>query len=118
MPPLADPQILAQFAAALDNWNVTGYITAKGIVLDWIADNLPGCDLRAIAKLMNDYLKAGERPDQVRECRPEYNDRDYHYDFHLLIAGRQRQVYIESVLVDDDPSDPTIHIVSMHDDDS
>lgn len=115
MPPLADPLILAQFAAVLNNWNVTGYVTAKEIALDWIADNLPGHDLRAIAKLMYDYIQVGDRPDQVRERRPEYNDRDYHYDFRLSIPGRQRQVFIETILVDDDPSDPTIHIVSMHD---
>lgn len=115
MPPLADPVILAQLVAVLDNWNVTGYITAKEIVLDWIADNLPGHDLRAIAKLMHGHLQVGGRPDQVRERRPEYDDRDYHYDFRLSISGRQRQVYIETILVDDDPSDPTIHIVSMHD---
>lgn len=115
MPPLADPVILAQFAAVLDNWNVTGYVTAKEIALDWIADNLPRYDLRAIAKLMHDHLQAGGRPDQVRERRAEYNDRDYHYDFRLPISGRQRQVYIETILVDDDPSDPTIHLVSMHD---
>jgi hypothetical protein len=115
MAPLHDSQILAQFVAVLDNWNVTGYVTAKDIVLDWIAENLLGHDLRAIAKLMHDYLQAGGRPDQVRERRPEYNDRDYHYDFRLPIPGRQHQVYIETILVDDDPSDPTIHVVSMHD---
>jgi hypothetical protein len=115
MAPLNDPQIQAQFVAVLSNWNVTGYVTAKEVVLDWIADNLLGCDLRAIAKLMHDHLQAGGWPDQVRERRPEYNDRDYHYDFRLPIPGQQRVVYIETILVDDDPSDPTIHIVSMHD---
>lgn len=34
MAPLNDPQIQAQFAAVLNNWNVTGYITAKEIVLN------------------------------------------------------------------------------------
>lgn len=115
MAPLNDLQILVQFVAVLNNWNVTGYVTAKEVVLDWIADNLPGYDLRSIAKLMHDHLQAGENPDQVRERRPEYNDRDYHYDFRFSIPGRQRQVYIETILVDDDPSDLTIHIVSMHD---
>lgn len=115
MAPLNDPQIQAQFVAVLNNWTVTGYITAKEIVLDWIADNLEGYDLRAIAKLMYDHLQAGGKPNQVRESRPEYNDRDYHYDFRLSVPGRQQPVYIETILVDDDPSDPTIHIVSMHD---
>ncbi len=59
MAPLADPQILAQFVAVLDNWNVSGYVTAKEVV-DWMADNLPGHDLRGIAKLIHDHLQAGE----------------------------------------------------------
>jgi hypothetical protein len=33
--------------------------------------------------------------------------------FPLPVAGRL--VYVETILVDDDPTDPTIHIVSMHD---
>lgn len=115
MASLNDSQILAQFVSALSNWNVTGYVTAKEIALDWIADNLPAHDLRAIAKLMHDHFQVGKRPDQVRELRPDYNDRDYHYDFRLSVPGRQRQVYIETILMDDDPSDPTIHIVSIHD---
>ncbi len=93
MAALNDPQIQAQFAAALSNWNVIGYVTAKEIVLDWIADNLPGYDLRSIAKRMHDHIQAGGWPDQARERRPEYNDRDYHYDFRLSVPGRQRQVY-------------------------
>jgi hypothetical protein len=113
MAALTDPQILAMFLAVLKEWNYTGYVTAKEIVLDWIAENLPGLRLRDIAKLMHDHVvQAGGTIDQVRERRPEYNDRDYHYDFRLMIAGRR--IYIETILVDDDPSDPTIHIVSMH----
>jgi hypothetical protein len=92
MAPLNDPQVQAQFVTVLNNWNVTGYITAKELVLNWIADNLPGHDLRAVAKLMHDHLQAGGWPDQVRERRPEYNDREYHYDFLLAIPGRQRLV--------------------------
>jgi hypothetical protein len=51
--------------------------------------------------------------DQTPETRPEWNDRPFHYDFRLMIANRR--VYIETILVDDDPTDPYVHIVSMHD---
>jgi hypothetical protein len=37
----------------------------------------------------------------------------YHYDFRLMIAGRN--IYIETILQDDDPNDPTLEIVSIHD---
>jgi hypothetical protein len=114
MAALTDPQILTMFHAVLKEWNCTGYITAKEIVLEWMAQELPGLRLRDIAKLMHDHVVgAGGTIDQVRERRPEYNDRDYHYDFRVMIGSRR--IYIETILVDDDPSDPTIHIVSMHD---
>lgn len=74
----------AQFVAVLSNWIVTGYVTVKEVMLDWIADNLSGYDVRIIAKLMHDHLQAGRWPAQVHERRPEYSDHDYHYDFRVV----------------------------------
>src|SRR5262245_54735846 len=113
MAPLADPQLLACFQAILGNWYVTDYVTAKETALEWAGKNLAGFSLKALAKLMNDHVQAGDVIDQVRETRPEWNDREYHYDFRLAWSGRL--LYIETVLVDDDPRDPTLHIVSIHD---
>jgi hypothetical protein len=113
MAPLADPQLLATFRAVLSNWYVTDHVTAKRVALEWAGNNLPGFCLKDLAKLMHYHVLAGGVIDQVRERRPEYNDRDYHYDFRLSWAGRP--LYIETVLVDDDPTDPTIDIVSIHD---
>jgi hypothetical protein len=112
MPPLTDAIILAQFQAVLANWNYTGYVTAKDVVLAWIADNLTGLTLKVVARAMNDFLAAGGIIDQVTERRPEWSMWPYHYDFRFPFAGRE--VYIETILRDDDPSDPTIHIVSIH----
>jgi hypothetical protein len=113
MAPLVEPQILSRIKAVLSNWSFTDYVTAKGVALEWAGKNLEGFNLKNLAKLMYDHVQAGRVIDQVRERRPEYSDRDYHYDFRLLWAGRH--IYVESVLVDDDPKDPTIQIVSMHD---
>jgi len=113
MAPLVDPQLLTCFKAVLSTWYVTDYVTAKDVALEWAGKNLPGFSLKDLAKLMNQHVLDGGVVDQVRERRPEYSDRDYHYDFRLSWAGRF--IYIETVLVDDDPADPTIHIVSIHD---
>jgi hypothetical protein len=113
MAPLADPHLLSCFRAVLRNWHVTDYVTAKAEALEWAGKNLPGFQLKALAKLVHDHVAAGGEIDQVRERRPEYNDRDYHYDFRLPWAGWL--LYIETVLVDDDPSDPTIHVVRIKD---
>jgi hypothetical protein len=113
MPPLTDPAILAQFNAVLANWNYTDYVTAKPLVVDWITNNLGGLTLKDVAKVMHDFCRAGGIIDQVPERRPEYSLWPYHYDFRLQLAGKA--VYIETILQDDDPNDPTIRIVSMHD---
>jgi hypothetical protein len=114
MAPLADPQLLGCFRAILSNWYVTDYVTAKDTALEWAGKTLPGFTLKALAKLMHEHVEKGEEIDQVRETRPEWNDRDYHYDFRLGWEGRRLD--IETILVDDDPTDPIIHIVSIHDD--
>jgi hypothetical protein len=113
MPPLADPAILRQFQIVLSNWQYGGYVTAKDVVLEWLADNLQGLTLKHLARAMCDFIQAGGIIDQVPECRPEWNTYPFHYDFRLHL--RNRFVYIETVLQDDDPNDPTVHIVSMHD---
>jgi hypothetical protein len=113
MPPLTDPDILSQFHAVLTNWNFTDYVTAKPLVLDWIANELGGLSLKDVAKAMNDFCQAGGVIDQVLERRPEYSIWPFHYDFRLQLASKN--VYIETILQDDDPKDPTIRIVSIHD---
>jgi hypothetical protein len=112
MPPLTDPIVKAQFLAVLANWGVTGYVTAKDLPLEWIAANLGGLTLKDVAKAMYDHVGSGEVIDQVPEHRPEWNTWPYHYDFRLRFGTRD--VYLETILQDDDPKDPTIHIVSIH----
>jgi hypothetical protein len=59
------------------------------------------------------HFDAGGEIDQVTETRPEWNEQRYHYDLRIQIGGRL--IYIETVLVEDDPNDPTVHVVSIHD---
>jgi hypothetical protein len=62
---------------------------------------------------MYDHCRAGGAIDQVPERRSEYSHWPYHYDFRLQLA--RRDLYIETLLQDDNPKDPTIHVVSIHD---
>jgi hypothetical protein len=113
MPPLTDPVVLDQFRAVLANWNYTGYVTAKDLALDWIAKHLGGLALKDVAKAMHDFLQQGGAIDQIRETRPEWDHWPFHYDFRLPLGGRD--LYIEVLMQDDDPRDPTVHVVSIHD---
>jgi hypothetical protein len=113
MPPLTDPMILATFKKVLAEWNCTGYVTIKEIARHWIINNLNGHNLKTVAKAMHEFLLQGGEIEQVKEARPEWNLWPYHYDFRLILNGRS--VYIETILQDDDPTDETIEIVSIHD---
>ena len=113
MAPLSDPLILDKIRHALSEWNCTGYITWKSVARAWVEANLEGMTTRAIGEDLFRYVEAGGPIDQVRESRPEWSEQRFHYDFRIPIAGRL--VYIETILVEDDPEDPTIHVVSIHD---
>jgi hypothetical protein len=113
MPRLEDPDLLKCFKGILSNWHVTDYVTAKDEALQWAGKNLEGFTLKALAKLMNEHVCGGGEIDQVRETRPEWNDWPFHYDFRLSWSGRR--LYIETLLVDDDPSDPYLRIVRIKD---
>src|SRR6267142_6843308 len=112
MAPLLDPEILAQYQCALANWNYRGYVEWKATATQWVKDHFLRLTPRDIAALMYQHVEAGGEIDQIPEQRPEWNDRDFHYDFRLRID--HRLIYIETVLVDDDPDDPTIYVVSIH----
>jgi hypothetical protein len=62
---------------------------------------------------MSRFVAGGGEIDEVRETRPEWSGHRCHYDFRVEIGGRF--LYIETILVEDDLDDPTIHVVSIHD---
>jgi hypothetical protein len=109
---LTDPVVLAKFQNALRQWRFTGYITWKPIARQWVEQDLEGWTSRAVAEEMFRFAEAGGEIDQVRETRPEWTEQEFHYDFRFAIGGRL--LYIETTLVEDDPDDPTIHVVSIH----
>ena len=61
---------------------------------------------------MHQHVETGGEIDQVPERRPEWSDYDFHYDLRLEIAGQR--IFIETVLIDDDPDDPILRVVSIH----
>ena len=110
---LTDPEILAKFQHVLSHWQFTGYITWKSIARQWLEQNLEGFTTRSVGEEMFRFFAAGGEIDQVSETRPQWSEHRFHYDFRMDIGGRL--LYIETILVEDNLNDPTIHVVSIHD---
>jgi hypothetical protein len=110
---LTDPGVLAKFQHALSQWRFTGYVTWKAVARQWVEQNLEGLTTRSVGEEMFRFFAAGGEIDRIRETRPEWSEHRFHYDFRLDIGSRP--LYIETILVEDDPEDTTIHVVSIHD---
>jgi hypothetical protein len=113
MAALTNPAVLAKFQHALREWNCTGYVTWKSVARQWVEENLEGWSTRAIGEEMFRHASGGGEIDEVKESRPEWSDRRFHYDFRIAVEGRL--LYIETILIEDDPDDPIVHVVSIHD---
>ncbi len=113
MAPLSDPVIYAKIYSALSNWRYTGYVTWKSVARAWMETNLEGMTTRFVAEMMFEHVFSGGEIDQVKESRSEWSEQDFHYDFRISIEGRL--IYVETVLIEDDPDDPIINVVSIHD---
>ncbi len=113
MAALTDPVILAQYRGVLSNWNYEGYVLWKETAQEWVLRHLQPLTTKQLAQLMHQYVESGGEIDQVPEQRPEWNIYPFHYDLRLPIGNRL--IYVETILLDDEPDDPTIKVVSIHD---
>ncbi len=88
----------------------------KPVPYGWIRKEL-GLTKKGIAEILWKYVQSGGKIDEVIETRKldvdDHLIRPYHYDMRVLIG--RRLVYFETVLDDDDPADPVIWVVSVHD---
>jgi hypothetical protein len=70
-----------------------------------------------MAKELHDYEQAGGTIDQQAETRELWRTlHDFHYDLRQPIGGRL--IYVETRLIyrnADDPDDPIIDVVNIHD---
>lgn len=104
------------FRNALRNWNFEGYIVLKPRVEEWLRTELPEYPWREIRRQLYEHVEKGGAIDEQVERRPEYVHYGFHYDLRLGMGNRN--VYFETVLLcenADDPDDPQIIIVSVHD---
>ncbi len=62
---------------------------------------------------MYQHVDSGGDIDQVRETRQQWMDSRFHYDFRVNVEGRR--IYVETILLGEDPDDPEIQVVNIHD---
>jgi hypothetical protein len=113
MPLLTDSTVLAQYHCALNLWDCTYYINWKYTARQFVEKELSGYTTRLIGKLMFEHVRDGGNIHQIVEKREAWLEWRFHYDLYVPIAGRE--IYFETLLVDDDPTDCTILVVSAHD---
>lgn len=108
---LDDPLILARIREALENAanGVGGYVSWKRIAWEWVAENLAGETERSMACHLLEYVRVGNKIDQVVERRGFNNS--HHYDFRPRINNLD--VYVEAVLAVT-RTGPSLYVVSTH----
>jgi hypothetical protein len=113
-----DPEArLRCYRNALENWNFRGYVRFKPRVEKWLAAELREFeDLREIARELHRHVQEGGAIDEQQERRPEWDDHEFHFDLRVWIG--ERHLYFETLLYcedHDDPDDPVIEVVNVHD---
>jgi hypothetical protein len=92
------------------------YVVFKKRPQEWLGHELPEHTLRAICRILHEYVACSGAIDEQVETRPEYAHYGFHFDLRVLIGGRR--VYFETVLEFEDASDEedlTIVVVNVHD---
>lgn len=78
------------------------------------APPLPGLTPYGVMVELKKYVDLKGKVVQVRERRPQYDDRPFYYKAVVPIDGLRHGLFIEIVLDDDDPDYPVVRIVNCH----
>src|SRR5579862_7813484 len=116
MLPESPEERLRCYRNALRNWRPTGYVTFKKIAEQWLRTEFPDLPLIDVRRELHEFVENGGEIDEQVEKRPEYAHCEFHFDLRLKIGNRR--LYFETVLQCDDfddPDDPTIVVVNVHD---
>ena len=103
------------------NHREVGEIAAQESGLLWAAK----CQVRTLClagrfgtipvrEMAIDYVRGGGSISQHNETRENYRDFAFYYKVTLPIVGFSRGVFVELRLIDEDPDNPTVLIVSAH----
>jgi hypothetical protein len=92
------------------------YVVFKRRAHEWLGRELPEHTLKAICRILHEYVQGDGEIDEQVERRLEYAHYRFHFDLRIRIGGRH--VYFETVLEfedADDEDDLTIVVVNAKD---
>lgn len=108
--PVSESRQAARYAVELAQ-TCSGYRMWKRVAMEKLQRHYT-LTLAEANTIFDLYVVDTSKPIRKREeTRPEFDDR-FIYDFYT--SSRQGQIYFEFTLNEDDPTDPTILIVSVH----
>jgi hypothetical protein len=113
---LTDPETLARYRQALEDWRIEGAIVLKGRAPDGLRATLEGVTEALFKEALYRFIceEDGEI-DQVKEARePWRNHWEWHYDLRLTINSVK--LYVETRLYPESFSsrlDPMIQVVQI-----
>lgn len=112
MPAPGDSPDISRYKAALSEWNVAGGVVWNSRSQDYVRTNM-SLSPKEIAKLMWEFVQRGGEIDAQPETREPYRrERKFHYDLRLPLEGKD--MYVETILVDDSRIDPPhIQVVNI-----
>ncbi len=76
--------------------------------------DLDGLTPEAVRIMSIDFVCDGGKITQSKETRKEWLDRPFKYEIILPLDGFPSGVYVEVKINDEDPKNPSVHIVSAH----
>ncbi len=61
---------------------------------------------------MYQHVESGAKINQAKESRELWLEQDFHFDFVIELEGRE--VYVETIIVSDEPGDCELQVVNVH----
>ena len=100
MPPLRDPDTIEKLRVAYDERTSGGVRWKRTPASEWLQKNLDSYSEPAIDDLVYEHIHNGGTIHIAKEQRDEYLHHKYHYDFHIFLPDFNKEVYVETTLMD------------------
>lgn len=115
MPPLRDTDVIDRIRAAYCERTSGGVRWRRIPAAEWVLRNLGQDDFSTddIDDLVYEHIVDNGTILVAEEKREEYLHHKYHYDFHIVLPGVNKKLYVETTLAESRMG-PVITVVNAH----